>query len=388
MKVLSVTSGRADIGILAPVWQALAASGADLHILMTGAHVANDAGEPTPLPAGTTVHRGGADLGGRGGAETAEAMARILDAAGRLADRLKPDRTLVVGDRIDMIPATLAFVPLNLPIVHLHGGELTLGAVDDRARHAITKLAHVHCVSNVDAAERVAQMGEEAWRIQITGAPGLDTLAAAVRMTAPEFARELGFETAAGLRLVTVHPETNSPEPMAPLDAVLAALDNTPGPALFTAPNADPGGKTIRQRIEHFISTRSWARFRDTLGGVLYANALQHASTMVGNSSSGLIEAGLFGLPVINVGRRQEGRLRGLNVRDCSADAAVVEKLLRTVPARLAAILPYGDGHAAPRVAAAVLAPHDADRLLFKRFENERVVFTAPWDTKSERRAG
>ena len=381
MRVLSVSSGRADVGILAPVWRALAGrADVELHVMLTGAHVSDDSAARAVLPRGATGHTEGADMGGRDGLAASEAMARIADAAGRLGARIAPDRALVMGDRLDMMPAAMGLVPLNVPLVHLHGGELTYGAADDRARHAITKLSHLHCTATVEAAERIARMGEEAWRIRVTGAPGLDSLVGASVMDRAAFAEKLGLKTTEGLRLVTVHPETNAADPLAALDATLAALEATPGPSLITAPNADPGGAEARRRIDAFVARQDLAVFRDTLGTTLYANALRHAAVMVGNSSSGVIEAGLFGLPVINVGERQGGRQRGANVRDCAANADKVIRALRVLPERFPCVTPYGDGHAAPRVAEVMTAPHDAQHLLYKRFAAIDARFSTPWD--------
>lgn len=387
MKVLSVSSGRADVGILAPVWRALAAKDdVELHILLTGAHVSDDSGARRVLPPRATAHTEGADIAGRYGGAAADAMAKIADAAGQLGARLAPDRALVMGDRLDMLPAALGLVPLNVPLVHLHGGELTYGATDDRVRHALTKLSHLHCASTVEAATRIARMGEEAWRIRVTGAPGLDSLIEAPAMTETEFADAISLKTVKGLRLVTVHPETNAADPLAAVDATLAGLDATPGPSLITAPNADPGGIEARGQIDAFLRRHRRAVFRDTLGAALYANALRHAAVMIGNSSSGLLEAGLFGLPVIDVGARQAGRQRGANVRDCPADAASVTELLRDLPPRFAPGTPYGDGQAGRRVAAAITAAHDPNRLLYKQFATGTPRFTAPWDAPAKRR--
>ena len=260
MKILSVTSGRADVGILAPVWRAIRAMGAELHVFLTGAHVTDPAAAKAALPQGAVAHMGGEDLAGRLGADASGAMAKIMEDAGALAARLAPDRALVVADRLDMIPAALAFVPFNMPVAHLHGGEQTLGAVDDRARHAITKLAHLHCVANVDAAQRVARMGEEGWRIHVTGAPGLDTIAQAPVMTEAEFAQAVGFDSIAGLRLVTVHPETNAADPLAAYEAVVAALEE------ITVPNRSR--EELNQKLRYFCSSgRSTAPARRIAAG-------------------------------------------------------------------------------------------------------------------------
>ena len=149
---------------------------------------------------------------------------------------------------------------------------------------------------------------------------------------------------------------------MAALDAVLGALDVNPSPTLFTAPNSDPGGARAYERIVGYVNDRPWAMFIESLGSKLYPNALRHAAVMLGNSSSGLIEAGLFGLPVIDVGDRQRGRDHGDNVIHVIATAASVQAALARPLARHPAVSPYGDGRSGPRVAAAwCAAAKDAD---------------------------
>jgi UDP-hydrolysing UDP-N-acetyl-D-glucosamine 2-epimerase len=370
-RVLSVSSSRADVGILGPVWAALAAcDGVELHVFLTGMHRAADAPPTDDIPAGARVHEGGADLGGDTGSHAADAIASITRSAADVYAEVVPDLVLVTGDRLDMLPAAVASLPFNLPLAHLHGGEVTEGAVDDRVRHAITKLAHLHCVASEGARARLRAMGEEDWRITVTGAPGLDTLKAAPEMSAADLAAALDLPDVAGLRLVTVHPETNADDPLAPLDAVLGALAARPAPTLFTAPNSDPGGAEMRRRLDAFVAANDWAHFRDTLGSRLYPNALRQAVLMVGNSSSGVIEAGLFGLPVIDVGGRQMGRERGENVVTVPSDAkAVIAALdsLGPTPARAALGTPYGDGASGPRVAEAVAAMPSGRGALVKR---------------------
>lgn len=352
-RVLSISSSRADVGILAPVWSALVDDcDVDLHVFLTGMHMAVDAPSVDGLPEAATVHNGGADLGGATGSEAAAAMAEITRAAGEVYNQVQPHMILVMGDRLDMLPAAVASLPFNIPLAHLHGGEITEGAIDDRIRHALSKMASLHCVSSEGAKARLLAMDVPEDSIVVTGAPGLDTLLAAPELTRDEFLSETGLDTTDGdpaaLRLVTVHPETNAADPQAPLTAVLEALDANPAMTLFTAPNSDPGGAEMRRRIEEFVNERPWAHFVDTLGLRLYANALRHASVMIGNSSSGVIEAGLFGLPVIDVGDRQKGRERGGNVIDVAGDAEAVVKAFDKYGAepchRFPSRTPYGDG--------------------------------------------
>lgn len=371
-RIFSVSSSRADVTILCSVWRELAArDDCELVVFLTGMHMDPLGRRIEALPDGVRVVPGGMDIGGEAGAVAA--MAAITRDAGQAIAEVQPDAVLVVGDRLDMIPAAMAALPANLPLVHLHGGEVTEGAVDDRIRHALTKLAHIHLVSSAGAAARVAAMGEEDWRIHLTGAPALDTLLAMPVLDTNTFLAESHVGDVPGdpaaVRLVTVHPETNAADPQAPLDAVLAALAERPAPTLFSAPNSDPGGEAMRIKIIHFCTAHPWTVFFDTLGPRLYASALRHCAMMVGNSSSGIIEAGLFGLPVINVGDRQKGRERGHNVIDvASTPEAVLGALdrLGPRPPRHPRFSPYGDGHAAPRIADVLATLPPRHRLLVK----------------------
>ncbi len=335
--------------------------------------MASDAPALPDLPEHVIIHRGGADLGGTEPDAAAFAMAEIAKTSAEICCAISPDIVLIMGDRLDMVPVAVASLPFNLPLAHLHGGEVTEGAVDDRTRHALSKLAHVHFVASKGARARLLAMGEEAERIHVTGAPGLDTILAAPAMTRRAFLDRIGF-TGQGdeifLRLVTVHPETNSPQFDAPLKATLAALAARPTPTLFTAPNKDPGGNALRTQIENFIADHHWAKFIDTLGSALYPNALCHADVMIGNSSSGIIEAGLFGLPVIDIGIRQRGRERGDNVVSIPADANAILSVLDQVVSkrtRYPSHTPYGDGRSGARIAQHLLALPPRDKLLAKR---------------------
>ncbi len=327
--------------------------------MLTGMHMAPGAPQPQSLPVTAKLHRCGADLGGRADAAAADAVGKIAADCGRLYAELTPNLVLVLGDRLDMAPAALATALFGVQLAHVHGGEITEGAVDDRLRHAVTMLADLHLVSSQGAADRVARMRGRTDGIVITGAPGLDTLLHAEVLDRASFLTATGLAPIPGsthsFRLVTVHPETASSDPLAPLTAVLAALDADPAPTLLTAPNSDPGGDEMKRIIADWAAARPWVRSLDTLGSRLYPNALRHAAVMIGNSSSGVIEAGLFGLPVVDVGDRQKGRERGRNVIHADNSAEAVSRAMAAA-SRLGRIIdcPYGDGQAAPRIAAAL----------------------------------
>ena len=345
------------------VWRALADAGHELHIALTGMHMAPHATQPQPLPMTAVLHRCGADIGGHADASAAAAIGAIASDCGKLYSAIDPHVVLVLGDRLDMAPAALATALFNIPLAHIHGGEVTEGAVDDRLRHAVTMLAGLHLVSSQGAADRVARMRGSSDNIVITGAPGLDTLLSAPQLDRASFLDATGLDQIEGAKhafhLVTVHPETASSDPVAPLRAVLGALDAYPTATLITAPNNDPGGAEMKRILAEWAASRPWVRSVDTLGSRLYPNALRHAAVMIGNSSSGIIEAGLFGLPVVDVGDRQKGREQGANVLKAdttmaSVTAAIMAalKLARTPDCR------YGDGNAARKIAIALGATY------------------------------
>jgi UDP-hydrolysing UDP-N-acetyl-D-glucosamine 2-epimerase len=385
IRLLSITSSRADVGILKPVWSALIETGRiELHVGITGMHCPNSDYVKSQIPKGAQTHQFGADIGGHYGSYVVQAMSQIQANSADLYARLRPDGILVTGDRMDMFPTAVAAIPFNIPIIHLHGGERTEGAMDDRLRHAMTKLSHLHCVSNADAAGRVCQMGEEASRIVITGAPGLDTMLMVDQIPRVDFFQELGLLDNGPLRLVTVHPETNSTDMLHAGKSVVEALTQTAGPpTIITAPNSDPGGNELMALMTGFCQQAPNTVFRATLGAHLYVNAMRHAAVMIGNSSSGIIEAPLFGLPVINVGNRQLGRLQGPNVRNCESDVPQIidqlNEILAGHPNQNAASYPYGDGAAASRIANAILDQDDLESLLNKSFADDTAKFVNPW---------
>ena len=358
MKLLSVSSSRADVGILGPVWRAACEdSSIDLHVALTGMHCGSETDPAGFVPGGARYRVGGRDLGGADAASASRAMAEIGNFCADVLNDVEPDMLLVIGDRLDMLPAATAAVPFNTPLVHLHGGEITEGAVDDRIRHALTKLAHGHCVSCDSAERNLIAMGEQPSRIVKTGAPGLDTLLQAPQIDHATFIKRLNLSLDAPFRLVTVHPETNSRDPAEPARAVLSALETLPGSNLFTAPNSDPGGEQVTALVRSFVDRHNGSAYVDTLGSQLYPAALRLASMMIGNSSSGIVEAGLFGLPVVNVGDRQKGRERGPNVTDVpsagDAVAAAVSSIDQTAR-RFDRRSPYGDGQSGPRIVHAI----------------------------------
>ena len=375
-----VTVSRSDYGHLRPVLEALRrAPDLELLLLVAGMHLASEFGltvrdiEADGFPISARVEM-------LGGGDTPEAVAaatgRGVAGFGEALARLRPDVVVVLGDRFEMLAAAVAALPFALPVAHIHGGEVSEGAMDNQIRHAITKLAHLHFASAEPHARRIAAMGEEPWRIHTVGAPGLDRLATTEPLPRAALARELGLPEAGPWLLVTFHPVTlEYRDTAAHIDELLAALEKTDGFIVITYPNADTAGRLIIERIEEFAGRHPRrCRLAKSLGERLYLSLLRHADLMIGNSSSGLIEAPSFGLPVVNVGSRQRGRLRGANVMDVEPSR---EDILRGIEAAQAlpfrvraraAANPYGDGHAAPRIVEILRSVPIDVRLVQKRF--------------------
>lgn len=361
-EIAVLTTSRADFGIYRPVLDRLAASRrAKARLIVSGSHLdakfGRTEGEIRSL--GYPIFRRVPCLAG----EVATSMSRMIEGMAQLFRSWRPDLLLVLGDRFEMLAGALASVPFFIPLAHLHGGEVTTGAIDDSFRHALSKLSHLHFTATEAAAERLRRMGEEPWRIIVSGAPALDRLETAPRATKDDFL------------LVTYHPVTREPgREAAQADALVKALRRTGRRCVVTAPNADPGSDPIRERLQHFCRGNLGAQYYDSLGSDDYFRMMSGAAAMVGNSSSGLLEAPSFGLPVVNIGTRQDGRVRARNVIDCGYDVPGIVRAIRKAlsPAFRRSLRglknPYGDGRAADRIVRRLESVPLDSRLLRKGF--------------------
>lgn len=222
-------------------------------------------------------------------------------------DRLRPDLLIILGDRFEMLAAAQVALIMQLPIAHLHGGELTFGAYDDSIRHSITKMATWHFVSTESHRNRVVQLGEDPNRVWNVGALGIENILKMPLLSKAELYKELKLSDSMPLFLITYHPETNKiKNDIQPLLSTLSRFPNYN--LLFTKANADNGGRMINESIEQFVLNNSNAFLFDSLGQLRYLSAVKHAMAVIGNSSSGLIEVPYLQTPTVNVGSRQMGR--------------------------------------------------------------------------------
>jgi len=287
--------------------------------------------------------------------------------------RLRPDLVLVPADRYEMLAAAGVATTLRIPIVHLEGGEITGGAIDDGVRRAITALASIHLTTTARARERVIASGEEAWRVHHVGAPSLDTLRS-VNLEPPDaILSRLGFSPHAPPVLVAVHPVTLDPDPVRDARVLLAALARFPDiPLAFCHANADAQRDEIMSLVRAFCQQRTAARLFVNLDRASYWSLLGASRAIAGNSSSGVMESTSLGVPAVDVGERQAGRERAANVLHAGADEdAIAARLAEAMAMRpdrapFANTDPYGDGRASERIAEIIEGAPPAPRLLRK----------------------
>jgi UDP-N-acetylglucosamine 2-epimerase (non-hydrolysing) len=371
MRIAVFVGTRADLGPLEPVIERFVANGDETHILCG---VAFDRSTILTLLShirGLNVH----ELALPMQAVTATSMlsqgAQMLDGLNALFAEIQFDAIVVLGDRWELLSVVPAAFLTGVRVVHIHGGEITEGAIDERVRHAVTKLADVHCVASADAASRVQQMGEPADRIFVTGAPGLDRIANAPAATAEEMQLLLGRDVVRPIALFTYHPPTAAEG--APLGewttSALEATAEVCGTVIITDPGMDEGREQILEAIEGFAAAEPKAVHISSLGR-RYPSVLRAVDVVVGNSSSGVIEAASAGVPAVDIGSRQAGRLRAESVlhaedADGSVGRALKVALGDEMKARISATVnPYGSANAAAKV---VAAAHRAPEFGFQK---------------------
>lgn len=273
--------------------------------------------------------------------------------------RLQPDVLVILGDRFEALAAAQTAMIMRIPIVHLHGGEITEGAYDDAIRHAITKLSYLHGTSTDEYRQRVIQLGEAPERVQNVGAIGLDHLKRADFMSVSELTESLNFSLTKPFFLVTYHPVTLGDEaPEASFQALLDALEAFPEhQVILTYPNADDGGRRIIPMLEAYAASQPERVLAiPSLGQVRYLSAVKHATAVIGNSSSGIIEVPAFDVPTVDIGARQKGRLAAKSVLHCEATQTDIERAIQSAVARdykeptEAIDNPYGQGNTSGKV--------------------------------------
>ena len=380
MRTIGVlTVARSDYGILTPLIERIH-NDADLNLALyvTGMHMSEAYGHSIddiiadgfPIAGAVDIEENSDTPEG-----IAATMGRATAAFAEVFARKRPDILVVLGDRFEMHAACMATIPFLIPVAHIAGGSVTLGAIDDVFRHSVTKVSHLHFAETPEHAGRILQMGEEPWRVTVTGSMALDNLARVPAMAFGELQQDLPLPTEDAPLLVTYHPVTREyTDTPRQIKNLLAALHELGLPVVFTYPNADTNTQVIVDHIKEYVAKHENAAAFTNLGTVRYFNLMRHARAMVGNSSSGIMESPSFKLPVVNIGSRQDGRSSAANVIHCGygtdeildATRQAVSDDFRTSLEDLQS--PFGDGQASVRIVDVLKSIALDDVLLRKQF--------------------
>ena len=382
-RICVITGSRAEYGLLRGlIGEIDRRSDLDLRLLVTGSHLDDAFGATVgdieadgwPIVAAVQLEPGTND-----GLAIARAVASGVRGIAEALSEIQPDIVVVLGDRYEILAAAQAAMLLGLPLAHISGGESTEGAIDESIRHAITKMAHLHFVSAEPYRRRVIQLGEEPDRVFTVGTMSLDGIAAAAPIPLEALITEFGLAAiGSGLVLATYHPVTvDEAESNSGLQAMITALErHTALTVVITGANADAGGEAINEQLRSLASAHvDRMRFVMSLGSERYLSLLRQADAVIGNSSSGIVEAAVVGTPTVNIGSRQAGRLRSETVIDCAPEADAVDAALTRAlspefrdSARESAPL-FGTSPPAP-VIAETLARYPLDGIRMKRFRD------------------
>lgn len=288
-------------------------------------------------------------------------------------ERLKPDLIVVLGDRYEILAAAQAAMVARIPIAHIAGGDTTEGAIDEAIRHSITKMSHLHFVTNDISAQRVRQMGENPEHIFNYGEPGLDQIKRLNLLSKEELETSLGFKFRKKNLLITFHPVTlEQDSAQEQFEQLLNALDilGSDVGLIFTKPNSDTGGRILIRMIDEYVVKRNNAKAYTSLGQLRYLSCMSHVDAIVGNSSSGLYEVPSFKKPTVNIGDRQKGRLQAESIINCNPDTKQIYNTIQTAFRKDCSnvVNPYGDGNTSPKIIRVLKNIDNYKNLLKKHF--------------------
>ncbi|MCZ7384098.1 MAG: UDP-N-acetylglucosamine 2-epimerase [Candidatus Methanoperedens sp.] len=377
-KIAVITGTRSEYGLLYPVMQAIQNHpGLELSVIATGMHLSYEHGYTI-----NEIKKDGFKIEASvdmlfcddTGAAMAKSLGKGIIGITEVLEKIKPDIVLVLGDRDEPFAGAIAAVHMNIPIAHIHGGDSTTGGcIDESIRHAITKFAHIHFPATEESAERIKKLGEELWRIHTVGAPGLDTVLNTEMIPREQLIEKFSLKPDEPLLLVVQHPVTTQPENAAKeMRITLEALAELKIQTILIYPNSDAGGHSMIEVIKKYENLPFLHTFK-SLSHIEYISLMNIASALIGNSSSGIIEAPSFHLPAVNIGIRQEGRQRVCNVIDVDHDKtkiiqainiALNDKIFKNKISKCVNI--YGDGKTGMRIAK-VLAELEINQKLIQK---------------------
>jgi UDP-hydrolysing UDP-N-acetyl-D-glucosamine 2-epimerase len=379
-KIAVVTTSRADYGHLYwPLRDLAENENVDLKIVALASHLAPEFGSTIQ-----EIEKDGFAVESRIecllSSDSDVGMAKTIGVATLgLADlfgKMRPDLLLLIADRYEMLAPASVALALRIPIAHIEGGEVSEGAIDDAVRNALTKLSHIHFTSTVNARDRVIAMGEQEWRVHRAGAPSLDHIRKRTLLNREELEQRLGIDLGRPTILVVYHPMTIARDTLQEVNSLFGALDRLTTQLLFCYPNADAGSRALIERTKLFLEERGSGQVFTNLDSITYLSLLRQVEMLIGNSSSGIMETASFSLPTVNVGMRQQGRERALNVLDAEANStSILEAVKKARSVEFGGSLrgmtnPYGDGFASEIITSVLTSVPLTQELLIKRRAN------------------
>ena len=380
-KICVVTGTRAEYGLLRWVMEEIKRSNSlTLNLIVCGMHLSPEFGltikqiQDDDFKVNKKVEM---ILSSDTPASIAKSMGIGLISFADALEDLKPDLLLVLGDRYEILSVTSAALVARIPVAHLHGGEATEGSIDEAIRHSITKMSHIHFVASNEYQKRVIQLGEQPDTVFNVGGLGIDNIQKLNLLDKKELEQSLDFKLRKRNFLITFHPVTlesnTSQEQMNQLLESLSSFKETG--FIFTMPNSDTHGRVLFSMIKKFVQKNSNAKSFTSLGQLRYLSCIQHIDLIIGNSSSGIIEAPSFKKPTINIGDRQKGRIRAASIIDCDPE---IESIINSIKKALSfdfqesikkTINPYGNGGASAKIVK-ILENYNFDDILKKNFYN------------------
>jgi UDP-hydrolysing UDP-N-acetyl-D-glucosamine 2-epimerase len=382
--IMVVTGSRAEFGLLQSVLGMLkASSNLEPELIVTGSHLSNEHGLTVNeiREAGfSEFHQIELDLDLTSEYKVGLAVSEAVEKFSQHFSRNKPSLVILLGDRYEIFGVAIACATQGIPIGHIHGGEVTQGSRDEIYRHAITKLASLHFVANMEFYRRVLRLGENPKNVHIVGGLGVDAISNTKGMAKSEIEKSLGFLLSESIAIVTFHPDTNNPhETEKQLESLICAIASFPEiQFIVTGSNADFQGEKVNSIWQSAASDHSNVFFVQSLGQKRYYSLLTHAKMIVGNSSSGLLEAPSFKVATVNIGPRQHGRPRARSVIDVGCDeTSIKEAILMAISEKFQKTLatadnPYGIPGASRKILR-VLENSDFSALLPKSFFDETI---------------
>lgn len=333
-RICVLTGTRAEYGLLKPVLDAVwAHEGLELILVVTGMHLSEKFGLSVK-----EIERDGYTIAARvpmdppedTGKGMALAVAQGIKGLTEAFAELVPQVLVLLGDRTEVLAGATAALFLGIPIAHIHGGDVTRGGTDESVRHAVTKMASIHFPATPKSAARIQKMGEDPWRIHLTGAPGLDTILSFQPLSPQEIHDRYGLAPQAPYAMLVYHAVSTEPERAGQdMATILETMKELGMPTVAIYPNSDAGGQKIIEVLQAHRA-ESWLKIHASLPHQHYLSLLKSCKVLVGNSSSGIIESSSFKIPVVNIGMRQEGRERGDNVIDTPMEKPALQKALQT----------------------------------------------------------